>query len=310
MKHPQLTGFTLTFIACFFWSGNFIFAKFSMAYYDPIFLNILRWIGTFLVLLPFAYKHIKSHFATIKSNALLLFLVAFFVSGFGTFSYLGLKYTLAINASVITATTPAFIPLIAFMLFREKITLQVFLGFCLALFGTVLLQSQGDLSILLNMQFNIGDLYLLIAAIFWAFYSILIPKIPSLPQSLLLVALSVFALPCILPFLLIFKDPEEPLFIVNTYSIATVAYVVIFASIVSLQAYSRAIEIIGTLKTGISLYLSPIISITMAVMILKEVVVWSQAFGLIFVFAGILLTFYPKGKIKNKKLKEFKNELQ
>ena len=294
MKHRQLTGFALTAVACFFWAGNFIFSKFSMDAYDPVFLNLLRWLGTLLVLLPFAYKHAKPYIHEIKANILLLFLIAFFISGFGTFSYLGLKYTSAVNASVITATTPAFMPLVAFILFREKITFKMLFALFLALFGTLIVQTQGDFKIFLAMQFNIGDLYLLFGSIFWAFYSVLLSKAPAMPQSLLLVVLSIFALPCIIPSVFIFRDIGQPLFVVNAYSIATVAYIVIFASIISLQAYGLAIKLIGTSKTGISLYLAPIISIIMAVIVLQETVVLSQAFGLIFVFAGILLSFSVK----------------
>jgi hypothetical protein len=51
--------YLLLALASLFWAGNIVLARYVAGHVPPLTLSCLRWIGTFLMLLPFAGPHLK-----------------------------------------------------------------------------------------------------------------------------------------------------------------------------------------------------------------------------------------------------------
>ena len=90
----------------------------------------------------------------------------------GAFPFLAGETTTVTNMGIIYTSSPVFIILISYFFFHEKINLTKIIGLIACLIGVFTIIIKGDLNLLINLQFTIGDLWMLAAAIGWALYSI------------------------------------------------------------------------------------------------------------------------------------------
>ena len=90
----------------------------------------------------------------------------------GAFPFLAGETTTVINMGIIYTSSPVFIILISYFFFNEKINFTKVIGLITCLIGVFTIIIKGNLNLLVNLQFTIGDLWMLAAAIGWALYSI------------------------------------------------------------------------------------------------------------------------------------------
>ena len=88
----------------------------------------------------------------------------------GAFPFLAGQTTTVTNMGIIYTSSPIFIILISNIFFNEKINLTKVIGLITCLIGVFAIIIKGDLNLLLNLSFTIGDLWMLAAAIGWALY--------------------------------------------------------------------------------------------------------------------------------------------
>ncbi|HSM19954.1 MAG TPA: DMT family transporter, partial [Hyphomicrobiales bacterium] len=104
----------LTTMLC--WAGNFIAARGVRADVPPITLAMIRWVGALLILLPFAWPYLKRDLPTILRRwRIMLVLSVIGISCFNTFAYIGLQYTVAMNAVLLQSAMPVLIALVVFV---------------------------------------------------------------------------------------------------------------------------------------------------------------------------------------------------
>jgi len=83
------------------------------------------------------------------------------------------------NLSLIAITFPIFIILLSRILYKELLTVKKGIGITLVLTGVLFLITKGKISILLNISFAIGDVWMLIASIIFAIYSLFLKNKPE-----------------------------------------------------------------------------------------------------------------------------------
>jgi drug/metabolite transporter (DMT)-like permease len=74
--------------------------------------------------------------------------------------------------AIIYTSSPIFIIMISAIFFQEKINFLKIIGLISCLIGVFAIIIKGDLNLLINLKFTIGDLWMLAAAVGWALYSI------------------------------------------------------------------------------------------------------------------------------------------
>ena len=164
--------------ATLFWAGNFTIGKFAyLENIPPFSLAFLRWCLVWLILLPFTYKEIFKLKYKIKEN-LSLFLILGFTSVciFTSFTYNALNYTQIINASLFNTAIPVTIILVCFLLKIEKTNIYQLSGLLISVLGILAIVTKLDLHILLSLNFNKGDLFMIVAIIAWGIYSAYLRK--------------------------------------------------------------------------------------------------------------------------------------
>ncbi len=294
MKFVWNHAYILMALTALAWSGNAITARGLNDVVPPIGLAFWRWMVAIPILMIIAWPHLREDLPKVKENwFILLVLSVLSVTAYNTLLYYGLLSTTAINSLLINASRPAIIVLLSIFLLHQGITVKQGVGFFLALVGIVTIIMRGDLSRLLSLQFNKGDLWIVLATVCWAIFTVLLKKRPNMhPASFLLVTIVLGAI-ILLPFYVwefLFIKPT-PLLI---ETVGGVLYLGCIASIVAYLCYNRAVEIAGGNKAGQVSYMLPIIGSILAIIILDEKFEFYHAIGFPLILSG--LYFGSKGQ--------------
>jgi drug/metabolite transporter (DMT)-like permease len=269
------------------WAGNIVLGRFIVGHVPPITLSVIRWGGAFVVLLPFAARHLLRDWPTIRAHAGMMALLA--LTGFAaynTMAYYGLQYTTAINGLLLQSVAPLFVALWTFVLFRDRLTLRQACGICISLTGVVVIICRGSLDILLTIAFNRGDMWFVIALVIYAFYAAMLRKRPAMhPISFLAVGMGGGAVMLLPAMVLEIASGQTMVF--DAESVASFAYVCIFPSLLGYLFLNRGIELIGANRAAPFIHLVPVFGSVLAIVLLGERFELYHAIGYALVFAGI-----------------------
>ena len=292
----NLTAYILLLITTWGWGCNVIFGKLAVGEISPMQLVSARWLGVSLLLLVFARKYIVRDWHVIRKH--LVFVALMGSAGFTAFNglyYVAAHTTSAINIGILQGSIPVFVMLASFFLFRFKVTLLQSLGVILTLLGVVLVVSGGRLAMLSQLQFNLGDLYMLLACVLYAAYSIGLSRRPAVSALGLFTAMSVVAFLVSLPLLAI-ESQQQAMGLPTAKGWIIAGLVTLLPSFVSQLLFIRGVELIGAARAGVFINLVPVFASIMAVLYLQEALEWHQAFSLALVLGGIGLSELGKDK--------------
>lgn len=271
------------------WGGNAVAGKLAVGHISPAMLTSLRWVVAVLILLPFAWPHLRREWPVIRANALiLLFLGTLGFTLFNNFLYLGLNYTSAINGVILQAATPLVIFIASFVLFRQRTLVAQVVGFGLSVIGVVLVATDGQPSRLLELDIGLGDALLLAAVLCYGLYTVALRWKPQLHWLSLMTMLAIVAMVGSLPFTL-WESATGRLIVPDARGWLVVLYAATIASIVSQVLYIRGNEMIGGNRAGLFFNLVPIFGTIFAVVILGEQLQAYHLIALVLVLGGIAL---------------------
>jgi drug/metabolite transporter (DMT)-like permease len=285
-------AYLLLILTTLFWSGNFIVGKAASIYQIPPFsLNFYRWLFAFLILLPFTFKEILSHKKYILDNiSFFIILGITSITIFNSIVYYSLYYTQVISGVLMISTIPVWIMFIASILKIEKTNLFQIIGVILSLTGVVFIITKADIELIKSLDFNKGDLSMVVAMFAWATYSTLLrKKTYEISQIALLEIIIICGLVFLIPIYFI-EMSSGNLIILGKPFILTLTYVVLFPGILAFLFWIKGIAIIGANRAGVFLHLMPIFGALMAMVIFKEKFMFYHSLGAIFIIAGITLS--------------------
>ena len=278
--------------ATLFWAGNFMVGKLAfLENIPPMSLVFFRWSLVWLILLPFTFKEILKFKNTIFDNLPLLFFLALTSVGlFNSFTYLSLIHTQVINASLFNTAIPAMIILICFLFNIEKTNRYQILGLIISVLGIFSIITKLDTNVLLQLNFNKGDIIMIGGVICWGLYSSFLKKKNFyLPLLTLVHVLCTFGLLFILPqfFYEISQDQiikfDKDLWII-------LFFLALFPSIGSYYCWAGAVSIIGANRAGIFLSLIPFFSTIFAILFFNEKFQFFHLIGSILIILGLILS--------------------
>ena len=292
MFSKDKTAYIFLILATLFWSGNFIVGKAASLFEIPPFtLNFYRWTFAWLILAPFTLKEIfKKKNYIIKNIKLILILGVTSITAFNSIVYYSLNFTQVISGVLMISTIPVMIIFFCWVFKIEKTNFYQILGVFFSLMGVVVIVTNANISKLLNLNFNKGDLWMVVAMFSWAMYSALLRKKKfKLSQISLLQTIISAGLILLLPAYLIEMALGYKVDIHLPF-ILTLTYVVLFPGLASFFFWIKGISIIGSNRSGIFLHLMPIFSTIMAMFIFKEKFMIFHLIGAILIITGIILS--------------------
>ena len=188
------------------------------------------------------------------------------------------------------STIPVWIIFISSLLNIEKTNIFQLSGVGLSLVGVVFIITQADLDLIRNLDFNKGDLTMVIAMFAWAVYSVFLKKDKfKISQIALLEMVIITGLILLIPIFLIEMLLGNKIHFGQPFYL-TLAYVVLFPGLASFFFWIKGINIIGANRAGIFLHLMPIFGAIMAMLIFNEKFMFYHILGAVFIIMGISLS--------------------
>lgn len=170
---PKLTIATVAYllIATALWAGNAVVGRLLVGSVSPITLSAARWGLAALLLLPLGWRVFKPDSALWQNKKRFILLGLFGVGSYNVLLYLALQTSTAINVTLIGASMPIWMLFIGAVWYQVKPSLLQLLGAIVSLIGVAIVLTRGEFSALLSMEMVVGDLFIMLATILWAFYS-------------------------------------------------------------------------------------------------------------------------------------------
>ena len=271
-------------------ASNLVVARGGVEYVPPISLAFWRWTLVFLILLPFTYEALKKNYKIIKKEYKKIFFLGATGCGVcGAFPFLAGQTTTVTNMGIIYTSSPIFIILISGIFFNEKISLTKIIGLVTCLIGVFAIIIKGNFYLLINLNFTIGDLWMLAAAIGWALYSIYLfywkTKLEIFQRFTLIAFFGAISL---LPFYI----GEEVYFEKTIFSrefFMWVIFAAISPGIIAFTLYTIAKKKLGASLTGFTLYIFTIYGAVYGYFLFEEKLENYHLIGTVLVFIGVYL---------------------
>jgi drug/metabolite transporter (DMT)-like permease len=292
VKNKNNLAYLLLILTTIFWSGNFIVGKAASMYEIPPFsLNFYRWFFAGLILLPFTYKEIITKKSYILNNiGFFIILGVTSITIFNSIVYYSLYYTQVISGVLMISTIPVWIIFISSLLNIEKTNFFQIIGVAFSLTGVIFIITKADLELIKNLDFNKGDLTMVIAMFAWAIYSALLKKKKyEISQITLLEVVIITGLIFLTPIYFIEMNFGNTIKLGKPFYL-TLTYVVLFPGLCSFFFWIKGISIIGANRAGVFLHLMPIFGAIMAMFIFDEKFMFYHFLGAIFILSGIILS--------------------
>ena len=292
MRNKNNLAYVILVLTTIFWSGNFIVGKAASTYEIPPFsLNFYRWFFAGLILLPFTFREL------IKKKRYILENIGFFtvlgitsITIFNSIVYYSLYHTQVISGILMISTIPVWIIFIASILNIERTNFFQIIGVIFSLTGVIFIITKADLEIIKNLNFNKGDLSMVVAMFSWALYSALLKsKKYEISQFALLEVVIITGLVFLAPVYLIEMYLGNQI-ILGIPFLLTLTYVVFFPGLASFIFWIKGISIIGANRAGVFLHLMPIFGAIMAMIIFDEKFMFYHFLGAMFIILGITLS--------------------
>jgi len=297
--NTKIKAYALLLTAVLLWSSNLIFGRYLHDTLPPFGISFWRWIFALIAVSLINWKNFYNFCRLFKRYFLQLFLLSFFgIVLSATLQYVGLAYTTATNAGIIAALMPVSIAICAELILKEKTTKLQKLGMLISICGTMILICKGNLNNLRNLNFNYGDLILLIAALAWGIYTALLKKF-KLPCSHWELIQGTACIGAILIGLVLLSQGQATLtatFTLSGTSLLALLYLGIFASLFAFRGWNLGVALVGANRAGIFLYLFPVFSALLALIFLHEQLHLYHFIGALVIFVGIYLTLKRNNK--------------
>jgi len=282
--------YLLLSLTSLFWAGNVVLARYVAGHVPPVTLSLIRWAGTFILLLPFAWQHLRRDWTTLCAHWRMMLI--FSATGFAlnnVLSYTAMQYTEALNGLLMQSSGPLFVALWSLTLFGVRLTAGQLLGIVISSAGVLTILLHGDLSALASIRFNKGDLMYAGCMFAFGLYSALMPRRPKTHQLSLIAFTTGCGALMLVPFSVWELASGAATLTFDRLTLATIAYVAIFPSALAYLFFNRGVALIGPNRAAPFQHLMPVFGSIMAILLLGERLQPFHIVGYALVSAGVVI---------------------
>ncbi len=279
-----------------FWAGNTVLGRFMAGHFPPVAMAWCRWTLAAAILLPFAWPHLRRDLPELRRGLPILAALSLTgIAAYNTMVYYGLQYTSALNGSLLQSTAPLLIGVWTFLLFGDRLTGRQVAGIVLSLVGVVVIITRADPDLLMHLELNRGDVWIVAALASYALYSALLRLRPEVHWLSLIFATFVLGNVMLTP-LLIWELSAGHAMTFDAETVLSLLYFGIFPSILAYVFFNRGVELIGANRVGPFFHLLPLFGVIMSIVFLGERLQAFHLAGFAAIVSGIALAARrPKG---------------
>ncbi|HSV60580.1 MAG TPA: DMT family transporter [Variovorax sp.] len=271
------------------WGMNAVAARLAVGEVSPMFLTFMRWGISCAALLLFARTTIQAHWRRLLPHWRSITLMgALGFTGFNALFYAAAHHTTAINIAILQGTIPVLVLVGSVLFFGTRVTALQWLGVAVTLAGIAVVASRGQIELLARLDFNIGDLWMIIACLLYAGYALGLRRRPEVPAIVFFAATALVACLVSLP-LVAAEVATGQFFMPSAKGWMVIAFVGLLPSFVSQVTFIQAVGLIGPARAGVFLNLVPIFGPLLALVVLGEPISLYHGVALALVLGGIYI---------------------
>ena len=278
-----------------FWAGNAVVGRALVGHFPPLALSFARWALALVLLAPFAIGAVRAHRATIRAHLPLLALTALLGVGcYNSLQYLALQTSTAVNATLIGASGPIMTLLVGAAWFNSPVRKRQGVGAALSVIGVLWVIARGELTTVLHLQFDAGDVIMLFATLTWSLYTWLLQtRRPPLPLSAFLFVQIALGATMILPFAVAEYALTGAFAAPTVSNAAALLYVALLPSLIAYYCWDRGVARAGAVLPMYFVNFTPVFAGLLSWLLLGEAVGWHHLAGGALILAGIHLATRP-----------------
>jgi drug/metabolite transporter (DMT)-like permease len=244
----------------------------------------------------FARDHVRRDWVVLRTR--LPFACCMGALGFTSFNalfYIAAHTTSGLNVGILQGTIPVFVLIGAFLAYKTSIGVVQVAGVILTVGGVITIGSGGSLARLASLTLNPGDLFMVLACLLYAGYTVGLRRRPEVSALGFFTVMAAAAFVTSLPLVLIewssgmFAPPTAAGWLI-------VVLVTLFPSFLAQLAFIRGVELIGPSRAGVFVNLVPVFAAILAVNVLDEPFASFHAVALGLVLCGIWLSEWGKAR--------------
>lgn len=276
--------------AVFFGAGAFITGKIGILELSWDELTFLRFLIASAIILPLVLKTEHKNLKLKKNDAYIVILAGLFgMFGYHALFFMSLEYITAINSALLMATTPMVTSIIAAVVLGEYFGIKRIFAVVIAFFGVLLTITNGNLEVLKNLSFNIGDVIMFSAVLCMALYAVLSKKVAQkYSPSLILTYGYILTVVLLVPYMIL-KNPINAILNASLETWLSIIYMAVFASVLTQLLQQISLKYHGASKTMLFYQFVPIIVIGLSAIFLKEPFTKITAISTLFIMGGVYI---------------------
>lgn len=208
------------------------------------------------------------------------------------------KYITSGLASLISTLSPFFVLVLNLSLGNEKLSVKTVLGILLGMTGIFLIY-QNNLIELLNPDYRIGILAIILAVFAWAIGTIITKKGQRKPANMLMnICTQMFLAALMLHFIQHKITPDFTTENWSVKSISAVFYLAIFGSVVGYIAYNYLMTQWPSTKVAVLSYVNVVVALFLGWLILDEALSMRIIVATFLIILGVVIVNYRKKTVK------------
>lgn len=277
----------LLILTTLIWGSNAVAARLAVGQVSPMMLTTARWSIACVALWVVARRQVAAYVPVLRPRWRYLLLMG--TGGFTLFNalfYAAAHYTSAVNLALIQGVIPVLVLLGGALFLRLRVAPLQLLGVAITLAGVAIVASRGQWSVLGRLDFNLGDLAILLASLLYAGYTLGLRNRPAVPPLVFFAAIAAVAALVSLP-LLAAEVLIGKFFWPTPLGWLILVYVGLMPSFVSQITFICGVELMGPARASVFINLNPVFGPALAVLLLGEPLHIYHVVALAMVLGGI-----------------------
>ena len=297
MPQKSFKFYTFLVISMFLWGLSFVLTEHLLIDFNPITIIFIRCVIASLFFATFCVIVFNKNFIIAKKDLKYFIGMAFFEPFiYFLFETYSLKYCDASVVSVIIATIPLFVALMAVFIFKERLSTLNFIGVVLSISGIVIMlwRSFGDAG------FSYFGILLAFGAVFSTIgYNYFLKKIPTSYNPIVVITWqNIIGLIAFFPLVFVVNNTETVAYqfhaLGDMKNLSFILILAIFCSTIAFILYIDSMRNLGIARTNIFVNLIPVMTAIIAYFVLREDITLAKVLGIIVVIAGIFLVQHKR----------------
>ena len=285
MKKNQAGSLYLA-LAASIWGGMYVVSKVVLTKIPPLELVWLRYAVAFITLIILGMMTRQSWHIRKRDLPLILIIGAIGYALSIWAQFMGTKLTSAQMGAMITSATPAFMVIFARLLLQEKITFRKGLSITLATIGVLFIVGVDNL----GEGYQLGGIFLGIAALSWALMSVLVKKVPSHYSQIVITTYAVLiAMILLTPFALYHMSFNQLQVLLQPEIGMGVLYLGVVSTAFAFFLWNKGLQMVDAGSGGLYFFFQPLVGTLLGWFFLGEQVGFAFWVGSLLILGGVLL---------------------